>query len=107
MTKWLLLIAIFMGTLSALAQRISGELRIQATDATGAGLRATGTIVGQATGVDRTFETDEAGRFTIRTLPPGRYELTVRSEGFAAKTVSIEIESQLPREQRVVWKCHP
>ena len=85
----------------AAAQRISGELRLQVTDATGAGLHATGRIIGRTAGVDRTFETDEAGRSIVRALPPGRYELTIRSEGFSSKTISIEIQSQLPLEQRI------
>ena len=79
MRNCLLAIAILVGASSALAQRISGELRLQVTDVTGAILRATGSISGQATGVDRTFETDEMGRFTIRALPPGRHSTIVES----------------------------
>jgi hypothetical protein len=98
---------ILVGTSSGLAQRVSGKLRLQVTDLTSAGLHATGTIVGRITGVDRVFETDDAGRFTVRALPLGRYELTIRSEGFAAKTLPIEIESQLPLEQRVSLEVTP
>jgi hypothetical protein len=101
MKQWALFIALLIGTSPGLAQRISGELRLQVEDSTGAGLHATGTITGQATGVDRALETDEAGRLTVRALPLGRYELTIRSDGFAAKAMPIEIESQLPVNQRV------
>jgi hypothetical protein len=91
----------------AFAQRISGELRLQVTDVTGSTLQASGTIVGQATGVERTFETDDTGRSTIRGLPPGRYELIVRSTGFAPHSDVIEIQSQLPIEHRVTLDLLP
>src|SRR5437867_2522491 len=85
----------------AVAQRISGELRLQVTDVTGSTLQASGSIVGRATGVERTFETDDTGHSTLRGLPPGRYELIVRSTGFAPHSDVVEIQSQLPIEQRV------
>ena len=108
MRNWLLIIAAIIAAASlAMAQRISGELRLQVTDTTGAGLHAAGTIVGQATGVDRSFETDDDGRFIVRGLPPGRYELAIRREGFSAKTIPIEIQSQLPLEQRVTLEVSP
>jgi len=94
-------IAALAGTWRAEAQRISGEIRLQVTDVTGSALRASGSIVGQATGVERTFETDDTGRYAIRGLPPGRYELIVRSTGFAPHSDVVEIQSQLPIEQRV------
>jgi hypothetical protein len=94
----LYLIVVCIGACCAFAQRISGELRLQVTDPAGGGIRAAGAIVGEATGVNRSFETDETGRFILRTLPPGKYELTVRSEGFTPKTELIGIESELPLE---------
>src|SRR5215813_5968412 len=104
-----LLFAILFGTVAAVAvaQRVSAELRLQVMDATGAGLHASGAITGRSTGVDRTFETDESGHLIIRGLPPGRYELTFRSEGFTAKTISIDIQSQLPLEQQIRLEVTP
>jgi outer membrane cobalamin receptor len=84
-------------SISAFAgQRISGELRLEITDSSGAALQASGTIVGLAAGVDRTFETDETGKITLRGLPLGRYQVTARRDGFAPLTDVVEIQSQLP-----------
>ena len=100
-------IKMFLVAWVAVAQRISGELRLQVTDVTGSTLQASGSIVGQATGVERTFETDDTGRSTIRGLPPGRYELIVRSTGFGPHSDVIEIQSQLPIEHRVTLDLLP
>jgi hypothetical protein len=101
MRNRLLFISLLMIAVTAWAQRISGELRLQVTDLTGAGLRAKGSIVGVAVGVDRPFETDETGKLIIRSLPPGRYQLILQSEGFSAKRVTVEITSELPLDERV------
>src|SRR5499427_7798264 len=104
-----LLLAIFLATAVSVAagQRVSGELRLQVMDATGAGLHASGGIIGRTIGVDRTFETDESGHLIVRGLPPGRYELTIRSEGFTTRTISIDIQSQLPLEQQIRLEVIP
>src|SRR5262245_15744994 len=104
-----LLFAILFGVAASVAsgQRVSGELRLQVMDATGAGLHASGTIVGRSAGIDRTFETDEAGHLIVRALPPGRYELSIRSEGFTTRTISIDIQSQLPLEQQIRLEVTP
>ena len=102
------LLAILFGFATvALGQRVSGELRLSVTDATGGGVHATGMILGRAAGVDRSFETDETGHTIVRALPPGRYEVTLRSEGFTARTISIDIQSQLPLEQQVRLEVTP
>jgi hypothetical protein len=92
---------------SVFAQRMSGELRLQVIDATGAGVRATGTIVGEAAGVDRTFETDEMGRFAVRGLPLGKYELSVTGQGFLPRVEAIEVDSEIPFERSVALELTP
>jgi hypothetical protein len=64
-------------------------------------------ILGRAAGVDRSFETDKTGHTIVRSLPPGRYEVTLRSEGFTARTISIDIQSQLSLEQQVRLEVTP
>ena len=108
MRNWLLALLLFPATASpAFAQRISGELRLQVTDATGGTLHASGTITGRAAGVDRTFETDDAGSVVIRSLPLGHYEVTIHSQGFAQKIIAIDIQSQLPIQQQVSLEVTP
>ena len=97
----ILLIAVIAGTSIAFAQRISGELSLQVKDPSGAGLRSKGGIVNRDAGVDRTFETDETGHSILRSLPPGRYEVTIRSEGFSSKAIIVDIQSQIPVDQQV------
>src|SRR5437667_3452553 len=103
----LALIAVCFGASVAFPQRISGELRLQVTDPAGGGIRAVGAVVGQATGVERMFETDENGRVTLRGLPLGRYEVVIGSEGFSKKTELLEIDSQLPLEHVVRLEISP
>src|SRR6266705_5963347 len=103
----LALIAVCFGASVAFPQRISGELRLQVTDPAGGGIRAAGAVVGQATGVERMFETDENGRVTLRGLPLGRYEVVIGSEGFSKKTELLEIDSQLPLEHVVRLEISP
>src|SRR6266516_1299890 len=103
----LALIAVCVVASVAFPQRISGELRLQVTDPAGGGIRAVGAVVGQATGVERMFETDENGRVTLRGLPLGRYEVVIGSEGFSKKTELLEIDSQLPLEHVVRLEISP
>src|SRR6185369_14796188 len=63
------------------AQLASGELRIVVTDATGLPVRASGTLVSDASQTHRSFDTGAAGTFTFDRLPDGRYHLTVSSAG--------------------------
>jgi hypothetical protein len=105
--SWVAVLILVMADSFAYAQRISGELRLQVIDATGGGVRATGAIVGEATGVDRTFQTDEMGRFTFRGLPLGKYELSVTGQGFLPAAQAIEVDSEIPFEHLVKLELTP
>jgi hypothetical protein len=85
-TRWLILgfcIAIF--SITALSQDITSG-SIQGTISDEQGAVVPGALV-EARNVDtnfsRTFTTDEDGRFTILSLPPGRYVVSVTKTGFA------------------------
>lgn len=90
------IMAILIAASLATAQRVTGEIRLQVQDASGAVLQAAGSIVAHATGVDRTFETDAEGHQTIRSLPLGRYLLQVERPGFGIYSNIVEIQSQAP-----------
>src|SRR5262245_43546235 len=89
-------VVIVLAAVSAIAQRGTGEIRLQVKDPSGAVIQVTGSIVGQATGIDRSFETDATGLYTIKGLPLGRYLLKLDKPGFATYSGIIEIESQVP-----------
>src|SRR6266542_1246222 len=85
----------------ASAQVERGELQLRVTDPTGAPLRTTGILASEAPQLYRTFETDNAGRFTLQNLPFGVYQLRVDCEGFAPYSTIVEIRSAVPRTLQV------
>ena len=93
-----LALSLAVGVIPALAQRISGELRLQVTDSAGAPAQASCRLIGDAAGVEREFQTGADGRFTVRGLPFGRYTLNVARPGFAASRSLVEIRSEIPLE---------
>ena len=68
---------------SSWAQRVAGELRVRVTDEEGLSAQADGTLEGAATGVRRSFTTDERGTYVADNLPFGIYHLQVTRPGFA------------------------
>ena len=83
------------------AQQQTGELRIEVTDPTGAALRASGEIRGDAVHVAQKFTTNAAGRWTIQPLPLGVYRLTIERPGFEPYSGTVEIRSNLPVERHI------
>ena len=57
------------------AQRPAGEIRLEVRDPSGAGMEASGKLQNLASGVVRTFQTDDKGVYTFLTLPYARYRL--------------------------------
>lgn len=64
------------------------------TDPSGAVVpKAKVTLRGTTTGVVRTTETTDTGRFVFVNIPPGTYDVTVRQTGFAEARVSQQVVS--------------
>ena len=83
------------GAALSYAQNV-GEIRLAVKDATGASVRAGGTIEGLATGVHRDFETDDKGLHTFTGLPFGIYAIDVKRDGFAPKSLRVEVRTEAP-----------
>ena len=73
-----------------------GEIRLAVKDATGASVRAAGTIEGLATGVHRDFQTDEKGLHAFTGLPFGIYAIDVKRDGFAPLALRVEVRTEAP-----------
>ena len=78
-----------------------GEIRLAVKDATGASVRAGGTIEGLATGVHRDFETDDKGLHSFTGLPFGIYAIDVKRDGFAPKALRVEVRTEAPVAESV------
>src|SRR3954469_22307845 len=74
----------------------AGQIRLQVKDATGAAVEAAGLIQGLETGVHREFQTDAKGVHAFKALPFGAYVIDVKREGFAPKTVRVEVRAEAP-----------
>ena len=66
-----------------------GQIRLQVTDPSGAGLRASGSLTGP--GTNRTFQTDAQGAFSLSGLAFGRYQLQVSSSGFVSRIITVHV----------------
>src|SRR5882757_6007071 len=82
------------------AQSPEGALVGTVSDATGARIAAaTVTVSARDYALSRTAKTGKLGEFSLETLPPGEYEVTVEAPGFASKaghvTVSVTSASSM------------
>ena len=82
--------------LAIYAQRPSGEIRIEVRDPSGAAVQASGTLKNTATGEEHSFQTDAQGKTSFPDLAYGRYLLQISKAGFAAQSVSIDVQSSPP-----------
>jgi hypothetical protein len=85
----------------AWAQLEIGDVRLSVTDPSGLALPSSGTLASEASHTQRTFSTDNQGRFTFRHLPFGLYHLTVEHRGFRTYMTLVEVHSAIPREMAV------
>jgi hypothetical protein len=91
---WLLLPLLAAQCIHSAGAQEAGALQLQIQDPTGSGLKADGRIIGPHT--NRTFHTNAAGSVALSGLPFGHYEVRVMSEGFAARAVTVEVNSTSP-----------
>jgi outer membrane cobalamin receptor len=86
----------FLCSLSARAQRVRGELRLEVHDPSGNVVSPSGELVSEANGVRRTFVTGPEGRYVAQDLPFGVYRLSLQAAGFAPWSDLVEIRSEVP-----------
>ena len=84
--KGILAFVILLACSVAHAQAPTGVITGSVTDSTGAVVPgATVTLTNLSTNNQRVVESNEAGAYTLPSLPPGTYDLRVESEGFSAQ----------------------
>lgn len=91
-------IALLLCSLPVPGQSNSGELRLKVTDPAGLSLKATVELSSDSTPFRRSYQTDDAGTLTARSLPFGLYRLHVEYEGFSSYEGVVEIRSALPTD---------
>lgn len=97
-------ILLFLGSLPALGQSNSGELRLSVADPSGRGIQATIHLLSQANQYSNDLETDKQGNLDIARLPYGIYRLEVIQSGFAPVAESVSIRSSIPVTHSVALK---
>src|SRR6266403_2540815 len=87
---------LFLGGLSAEAQRVRGELHIEVHDLQGAAVGPSGELVSEANQFRRAFMIGPDGHYVAQDLPFGVYRLSLRANGFAPWSNLVEIRSEVP-----------
>jgi outer membrane cobalamin receptor len=86
----------FLRVLSARAQHVRGELRLEVHDPHGTPVPSPGELVSESNGLRRTFVAGSEGRYVAQDLPFGVYRLSLQAEGFAPWSDLVEIRSEVP-----------
>jgi hypothetical protein len=81
--------------LSARAQRVRGELRLEVHDPQGTTLSPQGELVSEANGFRRSFVIGPDGRFVAQDLPFGVYWLSLQADGFTPWSDLVDIRSEV------------
>jgi outer membrane receptor protein involved in Fe transport len=76
------------------AETGTGEIRVQVKDPSGAAMVASGKL--ESAGVERAFQTDANGSYTLTGLPFGRYRLELSRTGFVTATELVDVQSAAP-----------
>jgi outer membrane receptor protein involved in Fe transport len=82
-------------------QGLTGEVRVEVKDPSGAVMQASGRLENLQTGTVRAFQTDANGTYAFGNLSYGRYRLEVSSQGFATQSVIVDVQSSTPVSRTV------
>ncbi len=85
----------------------SGELRLKVTDSTGAGLKASVTVLSQGNQYSLAFPTNAEGSADIHRLPYGLYLVTVEKPGFSSVANTLQVGSALPIDLAIKLQVAP
>ena len=86
---WEYLFAVLLSTVPLAGQVVTGAISGRVTDKTGAVIpKASIQVQNVETGLTRSAESDEAGRYVVRNLPLGNYTLTAQQAGFQTEVRS-------------------
>jgi hypothetical protein len=77
-------------------QGLTGEVRVEVKDPSGAVMQASGRLQNLQTGTARSFETDANGTYTLGNLSYGRYRLEVARQGFTTQSLLVDVQSGTP-----------
>jgi carboxypeptidase family protein/TonB-dependent receptor-like protein len=101
---WCAIAVVLLAALPAAAQS-TASLRGAVTDDQGAAVAGAKVVVkNQATGEERSVQTDAAGEYQVAALPPGLYRVEVRADGFQAAVVtdlSLQVAQALIRNVKL------
>ncbi|HUQ95466.1 MAG TPA: TonB-dependent receptor [Bryobacteraceae bacterium] len=104
---WPCILLVCISISAAIAQRLTGEIRLILKDSSGAAVEASGVLVSVSAGIRRHYRTDNQGVHTFRGLPFGPYHLRVEKAGLATSGIAIEVTSEVPVEREVTLGVAP
>ncbi len=92
---------------TAVAQRTTGQLRLEVRDAAGRPLEAEGTLLSEATHIRRAFAVDATGTHVVVDVPFGLYHLEITLPGFVRHSTLLDVRSELPVVHQVTLALAP
>jgi len=88
-STWLVCLTALGGMVTLWGQAVTGTIIGTVKDSSGAAVSDTPVvIVGEATGLTRTANTDAGGEYTAPSLPPGTYTVSVEAKGFKKTSIT-------------------
>ncbi len=96
------LVCLIVHGLALQAETGTGEIRVQVKDPSGAAMVASGKL--ESAGVERAFQTDANGSYTLTGLPFGRYRLELSRTGFVTATELIDVQSAAPVSRSITMR---